>query len=51
MDDVIKGTASAWSQNSLSGGMYCSQAIPLSNCNVESNIYSLLRGGACSPIE
>lgn len=51
MDDVIKGTAGAWSQNSLSGEMYCGSAIPLSKGNVESNICSLLRGGGCSPVE
>lgn len=51
MDDVIRGTAGAWSQNSLSGEMYCGSAIPLSKGNVESNICSLLRGGGCSPVE
>lgn len=45
MDDVIKGTAGAWSQNSLSGGLFCSLTIPLSKGNIESNIYSVLRGG------
>lgn len=30
MDGVIRGAAGARSQSSLSGGMYCSPAIPLS---------------------
>lgn len=51
MDDVIRGTAGAWSQNSLSGGMYCSSTIPLSKGNVESNICSLLRGGSRFVVE
>lgn len=29
MDGVIRGAAGAWSLSSLSGGMYCSPAIPL----------------------
>lgn len=51
MDGVIRGAAGAWSQSSLSGGMYCSPAIPLSKSNVESNIYYLLRGGCGAPFE
>lgn len=51
MDDVIRGTASAWSQNSFSAGMYCSSTIPLSKGNVESNIYFFLRGGGCFLVE
>lgn len=51
MDDVIRGAAGAWSQNSFSGGMYCSPAIPLSKGNVMSNICSLLGGGGCSLVE
>lgn len=51
MDDVIRGAAGAWSQNSLSGGMYCSPTIPLSEGNIESNIHSLLRGGGCFLLE
>lgn len=51
MDDVIRGTAGAWSQNSFSAGMYCSPTIPLSKGNVESNIYFLLTEVGCFLVE